>query len=1188
MRILRPEPGVTLIEASAGTGKTHMVTSLATIAIAEGTPLDQVLLVTFTRAATGELRDRIWHRLVSVSRDLDEFLRTGTAPADDASADLCHGDRAEVEVRRDRLRDAVANFDAATISTIHSFCDDVLNRIGFAGDVERETTFLDDPRELTRQVVDDLLIQRFSDKPGGILDGFTRSTAIEIANAVVRNPLAHIVPTDAEPGTWERMRIRFADAVRQRLDQRKRELRVMGYDDLLIRLDESLRGPNRDTVRARLHAHFSLVVVDEFQDTDAVQWSILDNGFSDSETRLILVGDPKQAIYSFRGADVHAYLAARDRSGTSPQELRTNYRSDAGLLTALDTLFGSRDLGHPDIRYQTVEAADRGQPATPVLASQGRGSRDPARPERELAAPAGRLETTRKPTPLRLRRVLRSKAPKTIGRAQAVVVDWARQFIAEDLAADIVFRLNTEATIPDAAIGPDAAARRELRPDDIAVLVQRHADAATVRDALWRSGVPAVLNGTGSVFATPSARDWIILLEAIESPAQSTRVRSALLTPFLGWEVDDIDRAGDARWDEVHDQLHEWRRMLRNRGPAGLFDRIAIDTDFHARVLGTMDGERTLTDLAHIARLLTARSAQADASAAVLLSWLRERVANAEEERDVEAQQRRLETDARAVQVWTVHRSKGLEFPIVYVPYLWQPGWIPDDAIPEFHDPEADDGRGGRCVDVGGPRDGYPAHVDAHVSERRGEEMRLAYVAMTRAKHQVVAWWAPSRDTVDSALTKLIFSPERTEGTLDGTPSDDRAGTIFGILEQASAGTIAVEEAVGADETEYAPATRQTGELAVRQFTRTIDRDWRRTSYSGMTAWAHERATADELAVAESASTGGDTTGAAVEHDDRGIEDERIIDPLLTAARGTGATGSSENTLDAHLLRSTPSVFDPMVGGARFGTMVHAVLEEVDFAATDIGAELRAAIAAVTSSTSMDTVEDVDVERLAAGLEAAIETPLGPLAADTRLRDLARPDRLDELHFELPLGGGDEPTGTVTMAAIADVVARTLPADDVLAGYHEHLASEALAQSVHGYLSGSIDLVARLGGRSDGRFIVADYKSNWLGVDGEELSAWHYRPEAVRDAMVRAHYPLQAMLYTVALHRFLRSRVSGYAAERHLGGVLYLFLRGMTGPDTPRVDGQPCGVFAWHPPVQLVIELSDLLHDGVATAAVPR
>jgi exodeoxyribonuclease V beta subunit len=235
---------------------------------------------------------------------------------------------------------------------------------------------------------------------------------------------------------------------------------------------------------------------------------------------------------------------------------------------------------------------------------------------------------------------------------------------------------------------------------------------------------------------------------------------------------------------------------------------------------------------------------------------------------------------------------------------------------------------------------------------------------------------------------------------------------------------------------------------------------------------------------------------------------------------------------------------------------------------------------AVAAEQARRSIHIGDSAQLAGGLAAAISTPLGPLADGKALRDIRRGDRVDELGFELPLAGGDRPRGTIPMSAIADLFERHTEAAGPLSGYASRLRSPALSSLLRGYLTGSLDLVVRLqhqGGEP--RFLVIDYKSNWLAPEGERLTAWHYRPEALDAEMQHAHYPLQAALYTVALHRYLRWRLPAYDPATHLAGVAYLFLRGMVGPDTPVVDSSPCGVFAWRTPIPLITGLSELFDE---------
>jgi exodeoxyribonuclease V beta subunit len=553
-------------------------------------------------------------------------------------------------------------------------------------------------------------------------------------------------------------------------------------------------------------------------------------------------------------------------------------------------------------------------------------------------------------------------------------------------------------------------------------------------------------------------------------------------------------------------------------------------------MLGTVEGERALTDLRHVGELLHEAATAEQLGVTALAAWLRRRIAAAEQEGD-EERSRRLESDAAAVQVLTIHRSKGLEFPVVYLPFLWEPTWLPEGDVPiGFHDPGAGDVR---TLDVGLDGPAWSAHKRQHMIEERGEDLRLAYVALTRARHQAVLWWAGSYTSRHSALGRLLFARDgdavRWEGT--GTPAD---AAVFAKLEALTAAT---GGCIGAERADTAPADRWDGALhaaralAVARFDRELDRTWRRTSYTDLTAGAYEARVGSEPEAPE------------------------LVDEPPAAS--TPATAEAPSLEQAALL-AVPSLLAGMEAGARAGTFVHRVLERADFTAPDLDAELAAA-----------GVQDAAVR---AGLGAAIETPLGPLVGELRLRDIARADRLDELAFELPLAGADAPTGEVETAAIAAVLRRH---GGALAPYAERLGDPALRRRVRGYLTGSLDLVMRL---PDGRFAIADHKTNWLGPPGEELTAWHYRPAALAAEMEHAHYGLQALLYTVALHRYLRWRLPDHDPGRDIAGVLYLFVRGMRGPDTPMAAGGRCGVFAWRPEPALVTALSAVLDQGAAPA----
>ena len=695
----------------------------------------------------------------------------------------------------------------------------------------------------------------------------------------------------------------------------------------------------------------------------------------------------------------------------------------------------------------------------------------------------------------------------------------ARDHIAIDLAADLVRLLSSDARIEG----------RRVEPGDVAVLVGRNRSAAQVRDALEAVDVPAVINGAGSVFGTASAVEWLRLLEALERPASSPRARAAALTPFLGWTAERVATAAEPEWEAVHRRLHDWARVLRLRGVASLGEAIALAEGLPERVLETVEGERHLTDLRHVAQLLHQAATAEGLGTTALAAWLRRRIAEAGQDTSDEDRSRRLESDADAVQVLTIHRSKGLEFPIVYLPFPWEPSFIPKAEPVAFHDPQNGDRR---TIDVALEGPEFDAHKALAMAEQRGEDLRLAYVALTRARHQAVVWWAPSFDSRHSALGRLLFA-RAEDGSVPpvgrGTPTDVAAAKRFAELAEEAPGCISVERSKLAMPVSWSGAPGAPAPLAAAEFDRTLDAGWRRTSFTDITRAAHEARVASEP------------------------EEPSLTDEPVSAPR----TGEAPDAV--------PVPLDAMPAGADVGTFVHRLFERTDFAAADLDGELSTHAHDLLARSPVDVGDPAAALR---GLRIAIETPLD--ASGRRLRDVTHADRLDELAFELPLAGGDVAAGRLDLDAVAAVLRAHLPADDPLGGYADRLGDPALRRSVGGYATGSLDLVLRSGDR----FAVVDYKTNRLAAAGETLTAWHHRPAALRAEMERAHYGLQALLYTVALHRYLRWRLPGYAPERNLAGARYLFLRGMTGT--------PGGVFAWSPPAPLVIALSDAL-DGGAT-----
>ena len=1133
--------GVTVLEASAGTGKTFTIAALTARYVAEGIPLEQLLLVTFTRIATGELRERVRERLVSAERELTRALAgADVTPGDEVAALLARGDREAVTQRRDLLSAAVSGFDAATIATTHGFCQEVLDELGTLGDLEPDTVFVEDVADLVEEVIDDLYVRRFHQAERAEL---TRQEAGRVAWAAVRNPGAILHPLDAPQDSRPAMRRRLAQAVCTELEVRKRRLALLTYDDLLTRLQQTLAGPRGPAAAARLQARYRVVLIDEFQDTDPIQWEIVERAFGAGGVTLVLIADPKQAIYAFRGADVYAYLAAV-RAARKRPTLRINRRSDQPLIDGFDALFADARLGHPEIAYRRVRAAP--------------GHVEP------------RLHGAPSPAALRFRVVDRGSVQCTYNGFAASAS--ARRLIAQDLAAEVVALLSSGAVIDRRAQDGETLGSDPVAPGHLAVLVQTHRGAALVQEELAGAGVPAVINGAGSVFATAAGENWLTLLEALERPASPPRARAAALTPFLGWDARRIACAQEAELEELHQRLHAWARVLRERGVAALAETITLGERVPGRVLAQRDGERRLTDLAHIGQVLHAAASAEGLGTSALTGWLRERIAAAGREGLGDELTRRLESDAEAVQVLTVHRSKGLEFPVVFCPFLWEPGFIPPGSWPvTFHDPLGDDKR---AIDVGLEGSEYKEHSRRHVDEERGEDLRLAYVALTRARHQAVVWWAGSRDARNSPLGRLLFA-RKPDGNVPAwgvreTPSDQDAFTRLEQIRETAPASVSVEWARLGIPASWGEGLAEPGEMAVARFDRRLDTTWRRTSYSAITATAHE------------AWVGSEPEEAWVQDEPAGpVAGGAAVPPGGPAVPGP----SGQESIVAGEAVPPPLPLAEMAVGAEIGTLVHRVLESVDFTSPRLREDLEAGLSRwARAGLELGCAPPV----AAAGLATALETPLGAVPGALTLSRVARADRLDELAFELPLAGGEEPHGRVGLNQLAALLRERLPAGDPLAGYADRLSDPSLDGGLRGFLTGSIDLVVRLPGPAGGgdRFALLDYKTNWLAPAGEPLSAWHYRPAALRGEMERSHYGLQALLYTVALHRYLRWRVPDYLPEAHLAGVHYLFLRGMLGPASGQLDlssdgvgGDVSGVFSWHPPAGLVVALSDLL-DG--------
>lgn len=1076
--------GVNLIEASAGTGKTWTITTLYLRMLLELSQVHvgSILVVTFTRAATAELKDRVRKRL---RRAVGAFGGE-PCPDDPDLAALVARRRGRFDPAHDRalLQAALRNFDEAPILTLHAFCQRMLQQHAFESGVRFDTTLVTDQSEFVDEIAYDFWART-------VYEGVDRATINNLAkqgidpfslrrlaDVVARRPDAHLLPDPSAPLAGNRMpeqasltaggtdidvlalKRDFVQYVRGELPRRKHGRNVEAFDDLIHILRNALAGPRGQSLGRALAGQYRAVLIDEFQDTDPAQYEIFRRAYRGSRASVFLIGDPKQSIYAFRSADVFAYLRAKQDATGRAFTLGRNWRSDPALIGAVNTLFGRTPqpfVFEPSlIGYHEVETeSDRERLKFP---------------DAERAPGVEFLFVPR--------------VGKTTRKANVISAYWAERYLPDLIASEVAGVLTSGATIDE----------REVEAGDIAVLVWTNAQARAIQDALRSVGVPCALMGRASVLDSDEAGEVARVLTAIVSPRSRRALRAALATRLLGLSAADLaDLEEDADgWQLWVGRFETWREDWQTRGFLPAFRRLLTESRVGARLLGWVDGERRLTNYRHLGELLGRTAARRKLDPPGLVSWLTRARANRgdAEELEEDATQLRLERDAGSVKVLTIHRAKGLEYPIVYCPYLWMGRLLIGDekTFPRFHDRDMADRL---CLDLGSDKHG--ASLKAARREALAENLRVAYVALTRARHRCSVVWGPFDSAQKSPLAYMLHASDHevenparvaaTEVMRALKSGDDRR--LFDRLEElvvqsngqirwkmaelsTEAVSLRAEEPVVLEAPPEAPA---------------VKRIWGRTSFSGLTSGEDHEWTDDE----------GDAPG------DPDVEDEEPV-PLAEFPRGPGP-----------------------------GSLVHEVFEELDFQAND-----RTALDALVAEKT--TIWGVDPEQwgpvLADALEGMLEVPLPTEGTPMRLRDLSRADRLDEMAFLLPLGEAGEPLGVERIAGVLGAHGN-VPKD-----YPARVAALPAAP-VKGFLTGFLDLVFRW----EGRWYVVDYKTNHLG---EAMS--DYGQHQLEGAMAEHHYYLQYHFYTVALHRYLTRRLPGYDYETHFGGAMYLFVRGL-GPN---------------------------------------
>ncbi|RKR02422.1 DNA helicase/exodeoxyribonuclease V beta subunit [Kushneria sinocarnis] len=887
------------------------------------------------------------------------------------------------------------------------------------------------------------------------------------------------------------------DAVAASMANEKRRRGLWDFDDLLNGLDSALAGPAGSRLAGRIRRELPVAMIDEFQDTDPVQYRIFSSiypagsGEDADETTLLMIGDPKQAIYGFRGADIHTYLEAR-REVTAHYTLATNFRSTQAMVGAVNRIFGQCTAPFllDDIPFESV-------------AAQGRSQRLVSESGEEPALTCWLMPDE-----------------ASVGREA-----YAR-CMAEATRADIQ-RLLAGGHAGTTGFSDDEDGFEPLRPSDLAVLVRTGREAELVRAALAQGGIRSVyLSQKTSVFQSPEAFHLLQLLEAVAQPDSDRRLRAALATRLLSDSLDSVAqlKVDELAWEAMVERFGEYHRLWQRDGVLPMLRAVMRHFAIGERLIARDDGERALTDLLHLGELAQAASVHLDGEQA-LLRWLHQALAGRfEAGLDPESLVQRLESDETLVRVITIHKSKGLEYAVVYLPFTCDYREI-DARVTHFRLHEEERGR----ATIMAPTALQRQQAD---HERLAEDLRLLYVAMTRARYACRLGIAPlykGQRKKGTAETATTLARSALGSLLTGHTGDSpEVGQLRALLGGLCDGReVAFAAPPQPRPQPLSPPDTRSASGAARRFSGRIDRNWWIASYTALVSGA-------QLATGEMS-------------DDTAFVDESPgVDLEVLTERNPVPLPPAQRLID-------------FPRGPRAGTFLHGLFERVDFdrlASLDdpASAHRRELAALIPARLARRGFEAYWADILLEWMARVLPAPLHPAVPGLSLA------RLDHWRIELEFW---LPTRYADSHRLDDLVRR-----------HEPLQVErpALAErELTGMLKGYIDLLFEF----EGRYYLLDWKSNHLGDRPE-----HYDEPAMLAAVGEHRYDLQYVLYTLALHRLLRTRLADYDYERHCGGVFYAFLRGMNG------EGDGRGVLHRRPS-RTLIEMLDGWLDGESVEIEP-
>ncbi len=1191
-----------LIEASAGTGKTTALENLVLRLLIDGVvmqdgnrrmlKISEILLVTFTEAATAELiqrvRDNISHALQMLKNDELEDDVTGRI--------LASSTKSKKDIKLS-LHMALLSFDENAISTIHGFCQKMLNNFAFESNSRFNLELINDDRPFLRELVNDYWRANFYNidgqeakilkasnwNPGTLhkllkniqsaplteismpadqddlydsytefekyclesklpyllkdsLDNFSKAFRSKLLNALEcftsfqnvldilgflnidileKNLLKRanwsrfndsVPPVGKLPNDFDRLlelagrlehaiedhitglKLDFIKYVRESgaLKQKKLAEGVLSFDDLLMDMYKAVM--KSEVFCKLICGNFPVAMIDEFQDTDPLQFQIFNRIFKNNEAMMLMVGDPKQSIYQFRGADIFSYLqVSKDLMDREKSTLTKNYRSDRRLIDGINTIF---KIDNPFVE-NTINFIDA----------------EAGREQRKL--------------------IIKDKnnyGPLEVLNGGGVAKGAALELFSKVISDKIVDMLSfNKAGQPMAYFQNDNGSREPVRANDIAILTDRKSDAQKMCEQLANAGVQATLQHSGNIFDSDEAVELLLLFNAIIRPGDASKIKSVLATNLFRLKASELEQLGAEngtnkmeKWQELFFNLLQ---MWQERGFIQMFFNLlrSPESNVKANLLSLPQGERRLTNLLHLMELLHQQSVKRNLSPTALIYWLHQQISVPDEKEEHEL---RLESDESAVKIMTVHKSKGLQFPIVFCLNLWHREFVPHDKNEDFfyHDEEFN-----QRFEIKNSRETFKSKYRLRCKENLGELIRLTYVALTRAKNYCSFTWIDK--TNKSGLAYLAEHPPA--GMLDAFLENGAGRTgvplnwqgrenikIINISPEDSDGTAKLTASVDEPEWKILPEVRD------------IPRDWGIMSFSAITEGSHH----------EHEIRPGD--------DDENNESDNIPVENIDLFSGALTLGDFPR-------------------GPVAGNCIHSIFEKIRF--SDIKSE---------NWRNNKTVEQMIKEELF--ISGMIEGGKGSaqFAHSENQRYTQICDMLENV-LTCPLPGMD---GTMCLCDLEAEKCRSemqffFPADKVLDSQKindllKHLSgrkSNLPTAPLRGFVNGFIDLVFE----SNGRYYIIDWKSNDLGSSLND-----YDISGMAQSMYESYYYLQSAIYLLALHKYLKNRLPDYDFEKHIGGAFYLYVRGIKN------DFADTGIFPIRPKLKTLELLENIFEAG--------